>query len=134
VSLLGQAARHGNSVFNLLNRRNREHTALLITHGSDRNSNFETPVELLIAVIYAIDESYKSLKLLSVCSMLADGLHSDIFEQRQPLLTRVARIRGNIRAYALANLSVGQVLKMVSLFIISFCSVTRHRKMYHKAL
>jgi len=81
VSLLGQLSRRGNSVSNLLARWSREHTALLGTHGNGRVNNVQVLIELSIGMLCAADATRESLKLLSLCSMLSDGLHPDVFKK-----------------------------------------------------
>jgi len=114
VSLLGQLARRGNTVAELLERWNREHSALLQTHGAGRVNNADVSIELSITKIGAADESRESLQLLGLCSMLPDGLRPDVFEKLRPQFKRIDRARDNLTAYALASLGADRVLKTLS--------------------
>ena len=114
VSLLGQLAHRGNSVSELLVRWNREHSALLQTHGAGRINNVEVSIEVSITMLCAADESRESLQLLGLCSMLPDGLRPDVFEKLRPQFKRIDRARDNLTAYALGSLNADRVLKSLS--------------------
>lgn len=105
VSLLGQLSRRGNSVSNLLARWNRERTSLLGTHGTGRFNNVEVSIELSIAMLRAADVTNESLQLLSLCSMLPDGLHQGVFERLRPHFQYIDRGRDNLFAYSLVSLA-----------------------------
>jgi len=114
VSLLGQLARLGNSVSELLERWNCEHSALLQTHGTGRINNAEVSIEVSIMKLGAADESGEPLQLLALCSMLPDGLGPDVFEKLRPHFKHIDRARDNLAAYALASLGTDRVLKTLS--------------------
>jgi len=114
ASLLGQLVRRGNLVSELLERWNREHTSLLRTHGHGRINNIEVSIELSIQLLRAADDSNESLRLLSLCSMLPDGLHAVVFERLRPNFMHIDRARDALSAYALASLSDDRVLKTLS--------------------
>jgi len=114
VSLLGQLARRGNTVAELLERWNREHSALLQTHGAGRINNVEVSIEVSIKKLCAADESGESLQLLGLCSMLPDGLRPEVFEKLRPHFKRIDRARDNLIAYALASMGTNRVLKTLS--------------------
>lgn len=84
VSLLGQLARRGFSLSELLARWDREHSALLHIHGSSRMYNVEASVEVSINMVNAADSSGEALQLLSLCSKLPDGLRPEVFESLRP--------------------------------------------------
>jgi len=114
VSLLGQLSRRGNSVSELLARWNRKRTALLRTHGTGRFNNAGVSIELSINMSGAADDSQESLRLLSVCSMLPDGLHRSVFEKLRSLFEDIDYARDNLCAYSLASLSGDGILRMLS--------------------
>jgi len=114
VSLLGQLARRGNTVHDLLDRWNRKRTALLGTHGTGRFKNAGVSVELSVSMVRSADGTGESLQLLSLCSMLPDGLREDVFRRLRPHFDDIERARDNLCAYSLANLSADGVLKMLS--------------------
>jgi len=114
VSLLGQLSRRGNSVSALLERWKRERTSLLRTHGDGRFSNVEVSIELSIKMLYEADPSRGSLELLSICSMLPDGLRQDIIDKLRPKFKHIDRARDSLAAYSLVSLSTDGVLKMLS--------------------
>ena len=114
VTLLGQLAQRGNSVSELLARWNREHSTLLQTYGAGRFNNIEVSIQLSIAMMLSTDDSQESLKLLSVCSMLPDGLRPAVFEKMRPQFKNIDRARDNLYAYALASLGVDRTLKTLS--------------------
>jgi len=134
VSLLGQLARRGSSVSHLIQRWNHEHNALLLVHGSGRNNNVATSIELSISVLCAADKSGESLNLLSMCSMLPDGLYPEVFELLRPMFEHIDRARDNICAYALASLSVDKVLRTLS--PVRHLVLQRHppQQIHHDAL
>jgi len=114
VSLLGQLARRGFSLSELLARWNREHSALLRIHGSSRMYNVEASVEVSINMVNAADQSGEALQLLSLCSTLPDGLRPEVFESLRPRFEYIERARDNLTAYALAELGTDRVLRMLS--------------------
>jgi len=114
VSLLGQLAQRGTPVAELLNRWNREHSALLLTHTTGRINNLEVSIGLSIEMLNAGDESRESLQLLSVCCMLPDGLRPEILEKLRPQFNYIERARERLSAYALANLGSDRVLRTLS--------------------
>ena len=114
VSLLGQLSQRGNTVAELLERWNHEHSALLQTHGAGCINNIEVSIEVSITKICAADESGESLRLLALCSMLPDGLRPDVFEKLRPYFKRIDCARDNMIAYALASLGTDRVLKTLS--------------------
>jgi len=114
VSLLGQLARRGTPILELLNRWNSEHSALLRTHGNGRNNNVEVSVRLSIAMLSAADDSKESLQLLSVCCMLPDGLRPEVFDRLHPHFKYIERAREILLAYSLASLDSDRTLKTLS--------------------
>ena len=135
VSLLGQLVRRGNTVAELLARWNREHSALLQTHGAGRINNVEVSIEVSITKLCAADESRESLQLLALCSMLPDGLRPDVFEKLRPHFKRIDRARDNLTAYALANLGADRILKTLSpirhLVLERYPAPSSHRDALH---
>jgi len=114
VSLLGQLARRGNSVSELLDRWNRKRTSLLRTYGIGRFNNVGMSVELSIGMVGSADGTRESLRLLSLCSMLPDGMHQDVFRRLRPQFEDIDLARDNLCAYSLASLDVDGVLKTLS--------------------
>jgi len=114
VTLLGQLARRGSSVSELMDRWNREHSALLRTHNIGRINNVEVSVKLSITMVSSADDSGESLHLLSVCCMLPDGLHPEVFEKMRTHFRHIDRARNTLTAYALASLSIDRVFKTFS--------------------
>jgi len=114
VSLLGQLARRGNSVSELLDRWNRKRTALLRTHGIGRINNVGVSVELSISMVCSADGTRESLQLLSLCSTLPDGLRRAVFTKLRPQFEDIDEARDNLLAYSLASLDVDGVLRMLS--------------------
>jgi len=116
VSLLGQLARRGNSVFDLLDRWNRKRTALLWTYRIGRFNNVGVSVELSITMMCSADDSEtrESLKFLSLCCILPDGLRKEVFIRLRPHFEDIEHARDNLIAYSLASLDADGVLKMLS--------------------
>ena len=114
VSLLGQLARRGNSVSELLDRWNRKRTLLLRTHGTGRFNNMGVSIELSIAMLCSADETKESLQLLSLSSLLPDGVRRDVFRKLCPQFEDIDYARDNLCAYSLANLDGNGVLKTLS--------------------
>jgi len=114
VSLLGQLARRGNSVLELLVRWNRERTSLLRTHGAGRINNVEVSIQLSIKMLLAADDTRESLHLLSLCSMLPDGVRRNVFEQLRPQFKYIDRARDTLLVYALISLDSDRTLKTLS--------------------
>ena len=114
VSLLGQLARRGNTVHDLLDRWNRKRTALLRTHGTSRFHNAGLSIELSISMICSADDTRESLQLLSLCSTLPDGLRQDVFKRLGQQFEDIERARDNLCAYSLISLDADGVLKMLS--------------------
>jgi len=114
VSLLGQLARRGNSITELLDRWNRERTSLLRTHGAGRINSVEVSIQLSIKMLLAADDTRESLHLLSLCSMLPDGLRQSVFEQLRPHFRYIDRARDTLLVYALVSLESDRTLRTVS--------------------
>lgn len=114
VSLLGQLARLGNSLSELLDRWSYEHSALLRTHGDGRLSSVDGSIEFSIKILQAADHSGESLKLLAVCCMLPDGIHPEIFERLRVQFKHIHRARDTLTAYALASYGADRVLMALS--------------------
>jgi len=114
VSLLGQLARRGNTVHDLLDRWNRKRTALLGTHGTSRFNNAGVSIELSIGMVYSADGTGESLQLLSLCSTLPDGLRPDVFKRLSQQFEDIERARDSLCAYSLVSLDADGVLKMLS--------------------
>ena len=114
VSLLGQLARRGNSVSELLVRWNRERTSLPRTHGAGRINNVEVSIQLSIKMLLAADDTRESLHLLSLCSMLPDGLRQSVFEQLRPHFKYIDRARDTLLVYALISLESDRTLMTLS--------------------
>jgi len=114
VSLLGQLARRGNSVSELLLRWNRERTSLLRTHGAGRINNVEVSIQLSIKMLLAADDTRESLHLLSLCSMLPDGIRQSVFEQLRPHFKYIDRARDTLLVYALISLEPDRTLRTLS--------------------
>jgi len=114
VTLLGQLARRGAPVSELLDRWNSEHSALLRTHNVGRINNAEVSVRLSITMVSAADGSGESLQLLSVCCMLPDGLHPDVLRKMSVHFKHIYRARDTLTAYALVSLGTDLVLRTLS--------------------
>jgi len=114
VSLLGQLALRGNKVSELLDRWYRKHTLLLRTHGIGRINNMGVSIGLSIGMLCSADQTQESLHLLSLSSMLPDGMRRNIFTKLDPQFEDIHCARDNLRAYSLASLDVDGVLKTLS--------------------
>jgi len=114
VSLLGQLARRGNTVYELLMRWNREHGAFLRTHGSHRVNNLDVSLELSMTMLRSTDESQEALQLLALCSMLPDGLQPAVFEKLRRYFKQIDQARDALTASALASLGTDRVLRALS--------------------
>jgi len=114
VSLLGQLARRRHSISELLFRWNSERTLLLRTHVAGRINNVDVSIKLSINMLDAADDSREALLLLSICCMLPDGLHRNVFEKLRPSFRYIDRARDNLSAYSLASTGAYGVLKTVS--------------------
>lgn len=114
VSLLGQLARRGNSISELLDRWNRTRTSLLCTHRIGRVNNVAVSVELSIGMVGSADGTRESLQLLSLCSTLPDGLRRNVFRILSPQFADINRARDNLLAYSLASVDSDGVLKVLS--------------------
>jgi len=114
VTLLGQLARRGTPVSELLDRWNSEHSALLSTHNIGRINNTEVSVKLSITMVSAADSSGESLQLLSVCCMLPDGLRPDVLKKMSVHFKNIYRARDTLSAYALVSVGTDRVLKTLS--------------------
>jgi len=114
ATLLGQLARRGTSVSELLERWNSEHSALLQTHNVGRINNADVSVKLSITMVNAADGSGESLKLLSVCCMLPDGLRPEVLKKMSGHFKHIYRARDTLTAYALASMGTDRVLKTLS--------------------
>jgi len=114
VTLLGQLARRGTPVSELLDRWNSEHSALLSTHSIGRINNAEVSVKLSITMVSAADSSGESLQLLSVCCMLPDGLCPDVLKKMSVHFKNIYRARDSLTAYALVSVGTDRVLKTLN--------------------
>ena len=114
VSLLGQLVRHGNLVPELLERWNRRRTSLLRTHDAGRINNVGISIELSIILLCAADEQGEALRLLSLCSVLPDGLSQYVFRKLSPQFDDIDRARDNLIGYSLASLGVDGTLATLS--------------------
>ena len=114
VTLLGQLARRGTPVLELLDRWNREHSALLRTHNVGRINNAEVSVKISIALVSSADDSGESLELLSVCCLLPDGLRPEVFNKMRVHFKHIDRARDTLMAYALATRTADGALKTFS--------------------
>jgi len=110
ISLLGQLARRGNSVANLLLRWNCERTSLL-----------HRPYQQHGRVYSSVDrpvERSRRLKggspALSLCSTLPDGLRPNVFERLRPQFKYIDRARDNLSAYSLACPATDDALQTLS--------------------
>jgi len=114
VTLLGQLARRGTPVSELLDRWNREHSALLRTHNIGRINSAEVSVKLSLTMVRSADASGEALQLLSVCCMPPDGLSPTVFERMRAHFKNIDRARDTVTASALASLGPDRVLKTLS--------------------
>jgi len=114
ATLLGQLARLGTPVSELLERWNSEHSALLQTHDVGRINNAEVSVKLSITMVNAADNSGESLKLLSVCCMLPDGLRPNVLKKMSAHFKHIYRARDTLTAYALVSVGTDRVLRTLS--------------------
>ena len=114
VTLLGQLARRGTPVSELLDRWNSEHSALLSTYNVGRMDNAEVSVKLSITMVSAADGSGEALHLLSVCCMLPDGLRPDVLKKMSAHFKQIYRARDTLAAYALISLGTDRVLRTLS--------------------
>jgi len=114
ITLLGQLAQRGTPVSELLDAWSSEHCDLLQTHASGRSNNIDVSIELSLKIVREADQSQESLKLLSICAILPDGLHPDVFEKLKPQFKNIRQARDTLCNYALANITADRVLKMLS--------------------
>jgi len=114
VTLLGQLAQRGKSVSELRKAWNDEHCDLLRTHASGRSNNVDVSIELSLKIVREADPSQESLRLLSVCAILPDGLRPEVFGKLKPLFKNIRQARDTLCDYALASMSKDGVLKMLS--------------------
>jgi len=114
VTLLGQLAQRGKSVSELHEAWNDEHRDLLQTHASGRGNNVDVSIELSLKIVREADPSQESLRLLSVCAILPDGLRPEVFENLKSLFKNIRRARDALCDYALASMGTDRVLKMLS--------------------
>jgi len=114
VTLLGQLAQRGKSVCELRDAWNDEHCDLLQTHASGRGNNIDVSIELSLKIVREADQSQESLRLLSVCAILPDGLRPEVFEKLKPLFKNIRRARDTLCDYALTSMGTDRVLKMLS--------------------
>jgi len=114
VTLLGQLARRGSPLSELMERWNSEHSALLRTHDVGRGNNAEVSIKLSITMVGTADSSGESLELLSVCCMLPDGLRPDVLKKMSVHFKHIYRARDTLTAYALASMSTDRALLTLS--------------------
>jgi len=114
VTLLGQLAQRGKSVSELREAWDNEHCDLLQTHASGRGNNVDVSIELSLKIVREADPLQESLRLLSVCANLPDGLRPEVFEMLRPLFKNIRRARDTLCNYALASIGTDRVLKMLS--------------------
>jgi len=114
VTLLGQLAQRGKSVSELREAWNDEHCELLRTHALGRSNNVDVSIELSLKIVREADQSQESLRLLSLCAILPDGLRPEVFGKLKPLFKCIRRARDTLCDYALASMSTDGVLKMLS--------------------
>jgi len=135
VTLLGQLARRGTPVSELLDRWNSEHSALLCTHNVGRINNADVSVKLSITMVSAADVSGESLHLLSVCCMLPDGLRPDVLKKMSAHFKQIYRARDTLAAYALVSLGTDRVLRTLSpvrhVVLENHPACPTHRKALH---
>jgi len=114
VTLLGQLARRGTPVSELLHRWNNEHSALLRTHNVGRGNNAEVSIKLSITMVSSADDSGESLRLLSVCCLLPDGLLPDVLKKMSAHFKHIYRARDTLAAYALVSLGTDRTMRTLS--------------------
>ena len=114
VSLLGQLVRHGSQVPDLVEHWERDHTALLCTYSAGQFNSVTVSAELSISMLIAANDSRESLQLLSVCTMLPDGLSPRVFEKMCSQFVSIDVARDNWTVYALAGLTSDRVVKTLS--------------------
>jgi len=114
VTLLGQLSRLGNPVSKLLDRWHREHSALLRTRGTGRTTSVEVSIEISIQLLRLADGWEEALKLLSICSMLPDGLQEGVLERLRPLFKYIDHAQDTLVAYALVSVSPQGVIQTLT--------------------
>ena len=87
VWLLAQLAQRGNPPSRLLKRWTDSTTRLLRTEPRGREYNVEASIELSLSFLPALDVDAGPRELLSVCSLLPNGLLPAVREQLRRLLT-----------------------------------------------
>jgi len=110
MSLLGQLVRHGNTPSELLDRWNHEHSALLQTHAAGRQNNVDVSVKISISMMRAADDSDEPLQLLSLSSMLPDGIRPPVLDRLRPKFRNIGRARDTLSAYGLGTVGMDGVL------------------------
>jgi len=115
VTLLGQLAQRGNAIHNLLARWNREHTDLRSTPGElTRNNSMTQSILLSIKMVNEADKSHESIKLLSVCAMLPDGMFPDVYEKMRPHFENIDLAGQTLCDFALISIGTMGELKPLS--------------------
>ena len=114
VTILGQLCYLGNSVSKLLSRWNRENISLLHTFGSSRSHSVEVSIELSISMMRSVEAWDEALQLLSLCSLLPDGVRPGILKQLEPQFGNIHRALDTLSAYALVSVTANGVVKTLS--------------------
>jgi len=80
VNLLGQLGQRGITVLALMNRWTRTRNALFRTRSAGRAYNVEVSIEVSIELLRLATTSLEPLQLLSICSMLPEGMRPPTIE------------------------------------------------------
>ena len=114
VALLGQLAQRGIPISQLLERWKRTHSTLLRTRQDGREYNVEVSIKFSLNLMCAGTTSPEPLQLLSVCSLLPDGLYPKVFERLRSQFDDIDDARQTLLDYAVAHVGVDGELKTLS--------------------
>ena len=113
VVLLATLALDGSTPSELLDGWRRSHSALLRT-GEGRQHNIEASVSLSLSVLQAGTDGVEGMQLLSICSILPDGLRPPIYDHLRSQFKHIDNARSRLRALALVSVGDDKQLKMLS--------------------
>jgi len=110
VTLFAQLMRLGHSVPKLIDRWNRdkvEHKTKL----SGVETGLETSMNLSISFLLSTSGGLEAMQLLSMCSMLPDGLQAGVFDRIRPAFKSISRARDTLLAYAFVSIGAHGAVK-----------------------
>ena len=100
-------------MFELLDKWNREYSAQLQNHESAPINKAEISIDVSVQALRDDDDGgLESLQLLSLCSMLPDGLRPEVFEKLRPHFKDIDCARDALSTYALAELGAENILRV----------------------